>query len=129
MKQYIGSKIVKAWPAIRFWRGPEFAPEYAKVGDILPAGCAKVEDGYRIQYEDGYISWSPKDVFEEAYRETTGMSFGLAIEAMKKGLRVARNAGMARACMCSWLMRQTSLRMQTSLPLISWKLKWVTCWL
>ena len=90
MKQYIGSKIVKAWPAIRFQRGPEFAPEYAEVGDIVPGG-AKVQDGYRVQYEDGYLSWSPKAVFEEAYRETTGMNFGLAIEAMKMGLRVARN--------------------------------------
>lgn len=26
------------------------------------------EDGYRVIYEDGYSSWSPKDVFEEAYK-------------------------------------------------------------
>ena len=23
--------------------------------------------GYRVMYEDGYVSWSPKDVFERAY--------------------------------------------------------------
>ena len=26
-------------------------------------------DGYKVVYEDGYESWSPKDVFEKAYRE------------------------------------------------------------
>ena len=89
MKQYIGTKIVKAWPALRILRGPEFAPEYAKIGDIVP-GVAEVEEGYSVQYADGYISWSPKEVFEEAYRETSGMNFGLAIEAVKQGERVAR---------------------------------------
>ncbi len=32
-----------------------------------------------------------KGVFEAAYRQTDGMNFGLAIEAMKKGYRVARD--------------------------------------
>ena len=49
-----------------------------------------VEPGYRVRYPDGYESWSPKDVFEEAYRPTDAMSFGLAIEAAKKGKRIAR---------------------------------------
>lgn len=26
-----------------------------------------VEDGYRVRYADGYVSWSPKDTFERAY--------------------------------------------------------------
>jgi hypothetical protein len=39
---------------------------------------------------EGYISMSPKHVFDEAYRRTDGMTFGLAIEAMKKGSCVAR---------------------------------------
>ena len=81
MKQYIGSKIVKAVPAYRCTCPGGFVA-YAGEHDIIPAGSS-VEDGYRVQYEDGYLSWSPKAVFEEAYRETTGMSFGLAIEAMK----------------------------------------------
>ena len=87
-KQYIGTKIVKAWPAYRctFLGGKTM---YICMDEIIPSG-GKAEEGYRVQYADGYLSWSPKDVFEEAYRETTGMSFGLAIEAMKKGLRVAR---------------------------------------
>ena len=47
-------------------------------------------DGYLVEYEDGYKSWSPKDVFEVAYRRTDAMTFGLAIEALKRGERVAR---------------------------------------
>ena len=39
---------------------------------------------------EGYISWSPAAVFNEAYRRTDGMTFGIAIEAMKKGMKVAR---------------------------------------
>ncbi len=30
----------------------------------------------------------PKEVFEEAYREIDNLTFGLAIEAMKKGLKI-----------------------------------------
>lgn len=88
MEQYIGTKIVKAEQARRctFLGGKTV---YACIDELVPAGC-KVEEGYRVEYEDGYRSWSPKDVFEKAYRETTGMNFGLAIEAVKMGMRVAR---------------------------------------
>ena len=64
MKQYIGSKIVKAAPAYRCTCPGGFVT-YAGEHDIVPAGSS-VEDGYRVQYEDGYLSWSPKAVFEEA---------------------------------------------------------------
>ena len=53
-------------------------------------GGDKHGDGYLVEYDGGYQSWSPKDVFEDAYRPTSGMPFGLAIEAMKKGAKVAR---------------------------------------
>lgn len=87
-KQYIGTKIVKAWPAYRCtFLGSKVM--YVCMDEVIPSGC-KSEEGYRVEYEDGYLSWSPKEAFEAAYRETTGMNFGLAIEAMKKGLRVAR---------------------------------------
>lgn len=87
-KQYIGSKIVKAWPA---WRCTFLGSKvmYVCLDEVVPSGC-KAEEGYRVEYEDGYLSWSPKAVFEAAYRETTGMSFGLAIEAAKMGKKIAR---------------------------------------
>ena len=90
MKQYIGSKIVKAWPCYRIpVIGGRY--EYCKLDEVVPTSITgKIEDGYRVQYEDGYLSWSPKAVFEKAYHETTGLSFGLAIEAAKMGKKIAR---------------------------------------
>ena len=74
MKTYIGTKIIQAEPCEKDYGPPE----------------THGQPGYRIVYPDGYTSWSPKTAFEEACRETSAMSFGLAIEAMKKGSRVAR---------------------------------------
>lgn len=89
MKQYIGAKIVKACPCYRVpVVGGKY--EFAEDGGCITHADGKIEDGYRVQYEDGYVSWSPKDVFEAAYRQTDGMSFGLAIEAAKKGKKIAR---------------------------------------
>jgi hypothetical protein len=83
MKKYIGVKMVEAEPMSRF--------DYCESrGWNVPLDESPMDDGYLIKYPDGYVSWSPKDVFEEAYRETDGMTFGLAIEALKKGHRVAR---------------------------------------
>lgn len=53
-------------------------------------------NGYLVLYKDGYRSWSPKAQFEEAYRQTTGMTFGMAIEAMRKGHKVARKGWNGR---------------------------------
>ena len=83
MQKYIGTKMIQAEPAYR-----SGGTIYPKTGPYPRA--LDLEDGYKVLYPDGYVSWSPKDVFEEAYRPTDGMSFGLAIEAMKKGHRVAR---------------------------------------
>ena len=67
MKKFIGTKIIHAEPQVK---------------DGV--------DGYKVVYSDNYISWSPKNVFEEAYREIDNMSFGLALEALRKGFKVAR---------------------------------------
>jgi hypothetical protein len=45
MQAYIGSKIITAEP-----QDKDGAP------------------GYKVIYPDNYVSWSPKSVFEEAYR-------------------------------------------------------------
>ena len=84
MKQYIGTKIVEAEPAYRV-DGKVVTPAENRV----PCG-SEVERGYKVRYADGYESFSPKQVFEEAYRPTDGLSFGLAIEAAKKGEKIAR---------------------------------------
>lgn len=84
MQKYIGTKIIEAVPAIR--KGGKVYEE----GWPIPKSMDPTEKGYKVRYPDGYESWSPKGVFEEAYRPTDCMSFGLAIEAMKKGKKVAR---------------------------------------
>lgn len=62
MKKYIGTKLVQATPAIRKG-GKVYLPT-----DTIPRTMEKVEEGYKVVYEDGYESWSPKDVFEKAYK-------------------------------------------------------------
>lgn len=47
-------------------------------------------EGYEVEYENGYKAWSPKEVFDAAYRPVSGLTFGLAIEAVKLGKKVAR---------------------------------------
>lgn len=46
--------------------------------------------GYGVKYADGYISWSPEDVFEVAYQPLNALSFGHALEVLKAGGKVAR---------------------------------------
>lgn len=95
MIAYIGTKMIHAVPAEKIvlagndkavvveHGSPDF--EYMRELPIISR-----EDGYKVRYADGYESWSPKDVFEEAYRPTNAMNFGLAIEAAKKGKKIAR---------------------------------------
>ena len=93
MQTYLGTKAVTATPMNR-------ADYNAYRGWVLPINENGSDEGYLVEYTDGgkpndarhtgYISWSPKEQFDNAYRSVTGMSFGLAIEAMRKGLRVAR---------------------------------------
>jgi len=69
-QKYYGTKLIEAWEA--------------------KGGKDNLEDGHGVKYEDGYMSWSPKEVFEKAYQPLTAMSFGHAIEALKAGQKVCR---------------------------------------
>lgn len=93
LRRFIGTKVLLAQActlaAYNIYRGWE-----------LPSNEDGSQWGYLVEYTDGgkpnhpdhagYISWSPKAQFDNAYRATDGMSFGLAIEALKLGKRVAR---------------------------------------
>ena len=56
----------------------------------IPSNENPADEGYKVTYPDGYVSWCPKTQFEEAGRPFDGMTFGMAIEAMKRGKKVAR---------------------------------------
>ena len=84
MKKYIGTKVIMAKPMSR--------GEYNKYrGWTIPENENPEDEGYFVKYPDGYESWSPKEVFEKAYRAFDGgMNFGHAIELMKMGFKLQR---------------------------------------
>ncbi len=72
----------------------------------LPADENGADEGYLVEYLDGgkpnvegrtgYVSWSPKEQFDNAYKPTNAMSFGHAIVALKEGKKVARSGWNGR---------------------------------
>jgi len=83
-QKYLGVKLIEAEPM----KESDYLSEKSGVETRPQNG--EDREGYKVIYPDGYVSWSPKKVFEKAYRPTTGLNFGLAIEAMKKGFKVTR---------------------------------------
>ena len=59
-KTFIGAKLIKAVPM-----------NECEANGLLerPIPQDNGRPGYLVEYEDGYKSWSPKDVFDVAYRE------------------------------------------------------------
>lgn len=90
MKQYIGTKMIMAAPAVRLDDGKGNVRVELLSSNPMPLPGDIVDMGYKVVYPDGYESWLPQDVFEAAYCPTDGMNFGLAIEAAKQGKKIAR---------------------------------------
>jgi hypothetical protein len=93
MQPHVGMKVVNAAPMTR--------GEYNTLrGWAVPVDENPNDPGFLVEYVDGgaantphftgYVSWSPKDVFERAYRPVSGLTFGMAVDQLKKGKRVAR---------------------------------------
>lgn len=59
MDAYIGTKIIQAEPQV-----------------------VNGQEGYKVVYEDGYTSWSPRATFERAYRRVTGAERALIQAAL-----------------------------------------------
>ena len=94
MKTYIGTKLIKATPMNRL--------DYNTMrGWTVPADENPADEGFLVEYLDGgkpnmvgyagYVSWSPKEQFENAYKPSQNMAFGMALEALRRGLRVTRH--------------------------------------
>lgn len=55
-QEYLTRKVVTAWPEARRGDLPEGAPAGSE-GELI--------DGFSVKYEDGYLSWCPKEKFLE----------------------------------------------------------------
>ena len=82
MKKYIGIKVIKAEPMTMKEAQKVLG---RKIATLKPVTVE--ENGYLVEYKDGYKSWSPKDVFEESYREVGSVDFGGDIDLLMKALK------------------------------------------
>jgi hypothetical protein len=93
-------------------------------GWTVPADENPNDAGYLVEYLDGgkpnvqgfegYVSWSPDEQFDNAYRPCSAMTFGLAIDALKAGKKVAR-IGWNGAGMFVYLVPAASYPAQTGI--------------
>lgn len=98
MKQYTGTKTVKAMPMTM---GEAYERKLLKEG-VRPSGCETDKAGYLVEYEDGYQSWSPADVFDKAYKPSETRLDKLRIEcdelrARSKDLDAYLDEGLEKA--------------------------------
>lgn len=62
LKNYLGTKLVQAEPMTR-----GYFTVMEKGGETPKENYH--DEGYKVVYPDGYVSWSPKEVFEKAYMQ------------------------------------------------------------
>lgn len=93
MESFIGVKIVNAKLMTR--------REYNNLrGWVMPPDENGDDAGYLVEYLDnqkpnvigysGYVSWCPKDIFENHNRKSGCMPFSFALEAVKSGKKIYR---------------------------------------
>lgn len=75
MNEYIGTKIVNAEPMN--------LGDYNKYrGWVIPEDEDPEREGYLVKYPDDYVSWSPKEVFEESYVITENNKLAITAKGM-----------------------------------------------
>ena len=98
-QKYVRSHIVEAEPMTK----GEYRKFMGQGPNTSPVNEDPSEAGYKVTYPDGYISWCPKAQFEAAGRPVDGMTFGMAVEMMKQGRKVARRGWNGKG-MWLWLL-------------------------
>lgn len=99
MEKFIGTKVVNAKPMTR--------QEYNDIrGWTLPLDENGADEGYLVEYVDGgqtnhpnfagYISWSPKAVFEKAYQEQPSIAEQSEDDIVTEGMIQARGLNARR---------------------------------
>ena len=103
MQKYIRCHIVEAKPCTlgeweqetgRTWNEPD---------------RPRTEEGYKCDYPSGYSGWCPKGEFDKVSRPIDGMTFGMAIEALKNGYKVTRRGWNGKG-MFLWLKPATTVK-------------------
>lgn len=77
-KVYIGCKIIEAEPM----NDVKAFVEIGRAADDMDE--KKPRPGYLVTYPGGYQSWSPKAVFEQAYREVNPDELGVVASHIVK---------------------------------------------
>lgn len=67
MNKYIGFKMIQAEPMTH----GQYSKEKYGESQLESVFAKENKDtlGYKVVYADGYVSWSPKEVFEKAYMQ------------------------------------------------------------
>lgn len=122
-KIYYGTKCIAAKPMTRLQYNQFRSWE-------LPGDENGADEGYLVEYLDGgkpnvsgyagYVSWSPKEQFENAYQPIDAMSFGHAVVALKAGHKVARGGWNGKG-MWLYLVPANAYPAQTDAAKTYWK--------
>lgn len=92
MKKYVGTKIIEAEPC-------NYYDYYIEKYKSQPDTSKEDLPGYRVIYPpDNYISWSPKEVFEEAYFDFENLTFDRAFYMLMNGYKVYRKCDQWTDC-------------------------------
>jgi hypothetical protein len=81
---YVGVKRIEAWPELE--PVDQINPTQ---GD--PLAQRDPRPGYAVRYPDGYVSWSPADVFEAAYQQVQPDKAEIAVDAAQTILNAIAN--------------------------------------
>ena len=83
-KEYIGVKLLKAEPMTR-------GDYNKKRGWTIPKDENPKDEGYVVQYDNDYVSWSPKEAFEKSYTEVQEPEFRKAEITFERNGRFSVN--------------------------------------
>ena len=115
MSLFIGTKVVNAVPmnradynTFRDWDLPddENGEDFGYLVEYLDGGKPNI-----VEYS-GYVSWSPLEVFDNAYKSLNALTFGDAIHFAKQGAKIAR-AGWNGSGMFVYIVPAASYPAQT----------------
>ena len=100
MKKYIGTKQIEAEPMTM---GEAYKRSLLQTGRV-PNSAEAGKQGYYVKYDNGYESWSPADVFENAYKVADTFIDRLYIERDELVLRTHKAEGFYLSPKCDELL-------------------------